>query len=172
MVQIAPRTRIDRDMAEVAEELLLAKEGPKAVARALAQTFPNRRQPSLRWIKARSAALKAEPSEPWSFIDALPEEAAVVLPVLGAVMRRTGRRTRHVTRAEARMLRKVVAAVPDVPPWVAYLLARQFLVATPDEANLLVEYMADAPWRRGVTRYETAAEAVGLIPHEAEGSER
>jgi len=124
--------------------------------------------PSERWVKYLIALKKAKDAEsdPWDFMAADPDDAAAVIDVLAVVGQRTGKR--GFTKAEADAIARVRRAVADVPPWTAYLLARQFLVASTEEADLLVEYLASAPWRRD-GRYETAAEAAGLIPHSMEG---
>jgi hypothetical protein len=153
---------IDPDVRARTTDLLLAGHGPAATLRQLEREFPDR-APSHRWVKSRSARLRAEPSEPWRFMTSLPGEAAAVLPVIDELYTKTAGRATTVTKAEANVLRRVREAIPHIAPWPAYLVARQLLVASPLEEGMLMEYLAVAS-RPPSRRRPTEAEWRGLLP--------
>lgn len=161
MVHRRPATRIDPEVADAAAELTHRGYGPSAIQRDLNARF-GERAPGLRWLKGLRASLRSDPSEPWRFAEAEPEEAAAVMPVLAAVIEETLGRTKLLTRDEAAHVRRIRIAAPDIEPWDAYRVARELLVADGAEADALVCYLAFAPWRDGGERYAKAY-AVGAI---------
>jgi hypothetical protein len=134
--------------------LTLLEFGPAAVKRILDQEF-GAAAPSLRWIKSLRASLRREPSDPWEFQEAEPEEAAAVLPVIGIVIEQTAGKVMSFTKGEAAAIWRIRAAAPDIDLWDAYRLARQFLAA-PGDTDPLLWYLTFAPWRDNGTRITNA----------------
>src|SRR5437868_6675359 len=67
-----------------------------------------------------------DPSGTWSFALADPEDAALILPIAAEVLERTEGRHR-LTNAEAKEITRLRRAIPDLPPFKAYQLARLYL---------------------------------------------
>ena len=105
--------------------------------------------PHLRTIQRHLAKSSHGPSETWAPEDVGQVEPALVLPVLAAVMERSGGRRQHLTRAEADRIATLRAAVPDLPEWSAFLLARLYLArrAQGRPTTDLDALVAFAPWR-------------------------
>ena len=87
--------------------------------------------------------------ERWSVVEASPQEAAAVLPVLASVISESGGRRQWLTRAEAQWISKLRLVAPDLLPFETYRLARLYLLrAERNEAtDDLDTALAYAPWR-------------------------
>lgn len=113
------------------------------------------RAPSRRTIDYIAAeARPRDDSEDWSFAHASADEASLVLPVVAAVVANTAGRVRRVTRQEASWIARIREAVPDVPAWDAYWLARDYITraAQGQGSHDLDLYLGFGAWREG-SRY-------------------
>jgi hypothetical protein len=87
--------------------------------------------------------------ERWSVVEASPQEAAAVLPVLASVISESGGRRQWLTRAEAQWIAKLRVVASDLVPFDTYRLARLYLLRlergeTTDDLDGAVAF---APWR-------------------------
>lgn len=78
-----------------------------------------------RWVKAR----RGESAEAWSSADADPDEVAVVVEVLGAVMEKSGGEIFTVTRDEAVWITRIRQAVPLMPALVVWHFTKDYIAA-------------------------------------------
>lgn len=102
----------------------------------------------------------------WRLAESPGRDAAPVLAVLAAVLERTEGRVRHLSVAESEWIVRLTTAVPDLPPWDAYRLARLYLarLAADEPSDSLDAALAFAPWRDRGQRY-VAAFLHGWIDH-------
>jgi hypothetical protein len=104
-------------------------------------------------------ARPADPSGTWSFARDERGDAQWVLPALAAVIEVTQGRRRELTVQEAEWVARIRRAVPSMPGWDAYQLARLFMAGgdpRPMEAHMAFE-AANAKPRNGYFRYLYAA---------------
>ncbi len=97
--------------------------------------------------------------ERWSLLDATPDEARHVLPVIAAVIETTHGRRTYVTKDEARVIARIYAAAPDVPPAEAFRVTRELLWAAGDPVYeaMQTHWLAFRAWTpEGQERYRTA----------------
>src|SRR5688572_30683712 len=138
-----------KDVIEAITTMTLAKVGPTEIGRRLkADPKFAGRVPQPRTIKRYVALAKgsSDVSEPWRLADADPDEAALVVPVIAAVVEHTAGRVQSVSKAEAAWIVKIVGAAGDIDPWDAYRLAR-LLLSDPDAERDVQQYLSFAPWR-------------------------
>ena len=168
----------------------IAGGGIRAILRKLEQDFPDR-VPTERTVGDIVREVRPpDQSKPWLAEDADPNEAAVILPVVGAVLEHSAGEVRAITNAEAEWiyLIRTIAAVDD-DLWDAYRLARLAVSGFRDD---VICYLALTPWldngerylravERGLVessiylRYETPGEALGIVKprgRPAEGDRR
>jgi len=178
-----------KDVIEAITDLTLRDFGPAEIGRKLKadRRFRGRVLPGPRTIKKYVARAKTggpEASEPWRLADADPDDAALVVPVLSAVVEGTLGHVRAISTAEAALIVRIVRSASDVEAWDAYRLARR-LLSDPSADEDVQAYLSFAPWRDGgerygrayadglirdvIYRYETPKEARG--GHEDEGDE-
>jgi hypothetical protein len=103
-----------------------------------------------------------DPSGPWRMSAASnPSDAALILPVLAAVAEHSAGRTTTVTMREAEWIVRVLTAAPDVPPFDAYQLARQYMRFQDRgvDTEPLDAVLALAPWRDDAERYWRVVDA-------------
>jgi hypothetical protein len=108
----------------------LAREGwsPAKIYRELRDKFGGD-IPTPRTIQRAVHAIQpADKSAPWSLTAANGEEAALVLPVLGAVLRHTDGRIRSISQGQAAWIVSVRRAAPRLDPWQVWLLCRQYML--------------------------------------------
>ena len=89
-----------------------------------------------------------EDTDPWRLEHADGADAALILPVLRAVIARTQGRVLSLTIGEAKWIVRLREAAPDIPPWAAYQLARMYLTnkAAGLDTDALDRIIAAAPW--------------------------
>ncbi len=124
-------------------------------------------------------------TEPWTLAKATPAEAAVVMPVLGALLQANARLAdlddpvlrallvhRRISVGLARWIVKVAAAAPDLPPEWVHAVAREYRARELQEARserrplatdheTLDAFLACRPWasEEAAARYERLLEA-------------
>ena len=155
-------SRTNPRVVETIEALAWDGYGPAAILKEVQEEF-GEGCVSLSLLKAIVKEVPRDPTAPWSLYLAEPEEAALVLPVLQAVITRSA--GEHVlTIGEAGWVARVRRAAPDLPPYAAFELARWYYrrseIGHPvsDDMDALLAY---APWRspEAWKRYQDALEA-------------
>jgi hypothetical protein len=126
-----------------AEALLNSPAGrPTAtqIATHLAEEFPDVPQPGAirEWIE--KGIIKYEPTEPWTFVDSDPDDAALILPALRAWIEWSQGRYGPISKPQAEWIVRIRRAAPDIPPGEAAIRAQ-------GPARDLEAYLAWAPWR-------------------------
>lgn len=132
--------RVDPEIKRlVARFISEGEHSPAAISRAIRRelaAYGDKRPylPTERTIArlTREIERQLEPDDtrPWTLGTAEPEEAAVIMPVLAAVLshRRTGQRS-WISVGLARWIVKVAAAAPTLPPYEQYIVAREYWAA-------------------------------------------
>ena len=94
-------------------------------------------------------------SDPWELAEAEADEAALVLPVLAAIIEKTEERRSHVTQDQAKWIVRIRRAAPDLNAWMVYLIALNYMACAEHGVphNHLDAYLAFAPWRSQVDRW-------------------
>ncbi|MFL5760327.1 MAG: hypothetical protein ACJ8F2_01225 [Xanthobacteraceae bacterium] len=118
--------------------------------------------PSLKTIQRRVKQIPpVNDADPWSFRDADPEEARLVLPVLEYVFARTDGRV-WFSRELASWISRLRTAAPAIPPWIAYVFAGAYQAAAAQQSDAqLLEtraldwLLASRVWERGPLRLIT-----------------
>lgn len=107
--------------------------------------------PPLRTLQRiiRDDIIPQDPSGPWSLADSEGIDAPAILEVLAEVISHTEGRVKSVTRNEAKWIVSISRAVPDLPTWGVFTLARAYLKReeTKESTADLDTYLAFAPWR-------------------------
>jgi hypothetical protein len=105
-----------------------------------------------RWVKRIKPGISVkDPSGPWRFAEADPEEAALLLDVLLAVEERT-KGVLTLTAALAEWVVRLRTASPGMPPWIAFAFAsayRRRSVAQ-EESRDLDLLLAARTWERPI----------------------
>ena len=105
----------------------LADLTPKAIERRLVAEGTDE-VPSLRTIwEVRKEVRSRGPI--WSWREADPSEATLVLPVIAAVMAETEGDVRSVTKQTAEWIIRLRRSVPSLQPWTSYWLAVRYAAA-------------------------------------------
>lgn len=118
-----------------------------------------------RLVKELAAQASPDESEPWSLATAEPDEAAVIMPVLGAILRHRTIGRPWITRGLAKWIVKVAAAAPTLPHYEQYIVAREYRAAELSAARSIAR-----PW---VTDPKTLDAFLACRPWEsAEAAER
>lgn len=163
------KPRIDGDVQAAIDDLILKDWGATQIYNHLdrQEKFAGR-VPTPRTIQRRVSELASRDSSgPWSLADAKDNEAALVLPVLAALIDGTEAQRVYVTQAEAERIVRIRRAVPDLLPTLdlmllarVYMLREQQGMSTTD----LDSFLAFAPWRSedARERYHQALKS-GLI---------
>lgn len=139
----------NRKAAEIIQAL---RQNPKYAERP---DFPSERkvQRIVREFRPR------DPSGPWRFNDSDTERSSTrfLLSVAAAVVEHTDARIRGITNAEAAWLEDIYAAAPEIHPWIAFEMAREYMrrEAQGKTTEDLDDLLAFAPWR---ATEETAVE--------------
>jgi hypothetical protein len=146
---------IDKDIREAIQDLALRGYSTAEIHRRIVEQFPTM-PPSDRTVaKYARQVTPHDRSGEWRLANATGEEAAFVLPVLARVLEKTQGRTRHLSVAEAEWIVRLSSAAPDLPPWVAFWLARAYLHAAEvaGDTDLLDRWVAFTPWRNKGERW-------------------
>lgn len=143
-------------LAEIESLATIAGASGSAIHRTLAadERFADRELPSERTVQDIVRELDyRDDSEPWSLTSAaMPDEGALVMPVLGELIRREEVEQTHITRAEADWIVRIRRAAPDMPLFATYRFARFYLaLEDSDRADGLAvgdldAVMALRPW--------------------------
>jgi hypothetical protein len=151
-------SRIDGDIADQIMRLARDNWTPAQIYRELERLqreegrFKGRALPVLRTVERYVAKiLPPEAGARWSMADADPEDAALVLPVLGEAILQSKGHWRRFGVELARWIIKVRRAAPDIPPlWALYVAEAYRANEQLDEAlESLDQMLALAPWRPG-----------------------
>jgi hypothetical protein len=94
-------------------------------------------------------------TDPWALADAEADEAALILPVLAAIIEKTEERRSYLTQAQARWIVRIRRAAPDLNAWMVYLIALNYMALAEHGLphNRLDAYLAFAPWRSQENRW-------------------
>lgn len=143
------RRRIGRDIQQYIEGGTLTGWTPPEIREAL-RGIPqfNGRVPTLRTVqRIAKEFVPSDESGPWTFNEADPDDAALVLPVLAEVIERTKGHRTEMTRAVAEKVARIRRVAPDLHLWVAYSLAVAYLAKEGTKTDDLDAFLAFAPWR-------------------------
>lgn len=107
--------------------------------------------PSDRTIRSIVAQLTPEDdSSRWRLDAETANEAPFLLGVLRVISRISHGRRQHLTQNEARSLKAISRAVPDVPPALAFVVARAYIARSDEESTSDLDLMlALRPWVPG-----------------------
>lgn len=84
---------------------------------------------SLRTVQAIVAVNRPKDDTlPWSLADSSPAEAALVMPVLTALIKQSGGKKKELTHLEAEWVARVRSVASWLEPWEAYQFAREYIV--------------------------------------------
>lgn len=155
----------------IAAIALYAREGMRApeIRDELARdTLFSKRMPQLRTIQRTASDFKlTDDHELWRFSDQRfsPNEARCAAACLAAVVRATGGRRNFLTLAEAQLVARIMAAVPEIEEYEAFVLAGEYAVREAEGRDTagLDQYIAFrsyyADWETGWrTQYQYALE--------------
>lgn len=97
----------------------------------------------------------SDDTDPWALADAEADEAALILPVLAAIIEKTEERRSHVTQAQAQWIVRIRRAAPDLNAWMVYHIAMNYMAFAEYGLphNHLDAYLGFAPWRSQVNRW-------------------
>jgi hypothetical protein len=127
---------------------------PPAIANELRDRLPEEEShPDERTIRSWVRRWGSDQSGPWLIGD--PEaDPSVLVPLLADLIEQTEGNVTALTTDEARMLTRLLSALPDMPPFAAYDWTVAYLAARDHEPlDGLMHYLAFAPWRDNGSRY-------------------
>jgi hypothetical protein len=148
----------DKDIVDMIESLALGGYNIAETTRRVEAKFPETCPSDRTVAKYHRRVTPRDDSGAWSFAEASAEEAGAVLPVLAEMLERAGAGARvpanRVTVLEAAWITRLTQALPDIPPWEAYGLARRYIALTAAGAKLddLDRVVAMTAWRDGGMR--------------------
>ena len=108
------------------------------------------RVPSKRTVeRAVSDIRTADKSDPWKITDNDPEDARLLLDLLGTVSFRRYYRERQITKNEANWVITIIKLAPDLTAMRTYVLSNLYRIRTDKEASTeeLDAYLAISPWQ-------------------------
>jgi hypothetical protein len=149
---MAQGSRTDRDVREAIERLALDGYRPAEILRRLPDLVGEANVPSSRVVQGIARRVTPrDTSEDWGVASDPREDAGVLLPFLAELLPATDGHIRTLTQKEAEMIARLLRAVPDLPAFTAYHLARDYMARTEHgQASAdLDAYLAFAPWRPG-----------------------
>lgn len=123
------RRSLDPDVQQALERLLAAGFSPaRAVQRLDQEAQLTGRVPSLRTVQRVASELRPpDTSDTWRLVEADPDEARLVLPVLGALIE-AGSMT-SITQETARWIARIQRAAPGLAPLDVARFALRYLSA-------------------------------------------
>jgi hypothetical protein len=193
---------VDPEVRQIVARLVASGErSPAAIYRALLREIdreyegktglqrpwlPTERTIS-RLVKELAAQSSPNQSEAWSLAAAAPDEIAVIMPVLGAILVNSAQMLSHfpndplavaairrhrLTKGLATWIVKVATAAPSLPPYEQYIVAREYRAwelqaaqptlrhLPPTELEALDAFLACRPWEseEAAQRYELLLE--------------
>lgn len=123
--------RTDPDVLAFVRELASKGYAPRRIFDRLGQTDRfSGRTPSLRTLYALIGEMTPTPGPGWRMAAADPDDAALILPVLGAVTRNSDGRIGHFTDATAGWIARIRRVAPMLEPIAAYRWAVRYQTAT------------------------------------------
>lgn len=122
------RRQADPDVLAEIRTLLIDGYAPRRVFELVGQRHEDR-APSLRTIYSIAAELRPQSGPGWSLATADPGEAALVLPVLAAVVRRSDGRLGHFTEETAAWIARIRRVAPRLPLYESYRWAVRYQTA-------------------------------------------
>ena len=158
--------RIDPDVRTEIEEQAIKGTGPAAIERNL--------KGKPKWVKLGIPHIKTiqaiarentpkDPSSPWKLADADGQDAALVLPVLAALIEESEGRLNTISNERAEWIIRLSRVAGDLPPWTIYRMAHAYMlrVERQDATDILDGFLAFAPWRDAAAkeRYDKAVKA-------------
>lgn len=125
---MSPR-RIDPDVMRAIEDDLLLGYSPSRVLDRLAARVGNR-VPSLRTIESIAAEIRGRRgTATWSLASASPSDAALVLPVLAELARRSDGRLATLATETAGWVVRIRTVAPALDPYAAFRWAARYQLA-------------------------------------------
>lgn len=143
----------DDVLDEIYERAIVRGQRPTFIHRALVDRLSAEGRmsdvPGLRTVQDIVKGFEdRDVGNPWSIADAPASEIRPVLGAMAALIRGSLGRVTSLTNAEARWVVKLTTAYPDIPPVIAYSLARLYLMRL--EAGSPVTdldcFLAYEPW--------------------------
>ena len=159
-MQRGKRSSIDPDVRHAIEDDLLAGFSPK---RTLDRLSGDKRYagrlPSARTVGYIAAQLRPPTDEhTWRLTSAAPEEAALVLPVLAELQRRSEARVFSLTNSTARWVAHIRQIAPSLEPFEAFRFAVRYQRAIHDNldtADLDAELARDTTFGHSYIHWPT-----------------
>jgi hypothetical protein len=154
--------RLAPELIAAIQEQTAKGAGPAAALAWIEKTYPARLDlPDLRTVQRYVRQFRyGDAGDPWTLPSTECDGSAVVLAVLGEVIRRTEGRVTQITKGLASWIRSVQGAAPDLDLWSTYLMARLYLNRAEQgvPATDLDHYLALSPWRsqNDLSAYERA----------------
>jgi hypothetical protein len=144
------RSKIPGDVEDLIIELALKGWSAGQIHEAL-ERDPNTagRAPSRRTIERKVKEHRSDDSSgTWSLVTTTPDDAALILPVLAAIIRGTKGKVTTLTNAEAKEIVTILTACPSIDPLRAFLYARLYLARAKNNASTvdIDAYLAFMPW--------------------------
>ena len=144
------RRHVDLEVEAKIERLALQGWSPTQIHEYLGrdQQFQGR-VPVLRTVQRKVADIRSrDKSRPWTLEDAIPDEAAAVLPVLAAVIHGTKGLVKSLSTAQVSYIMKIQAACPEIPPYQLFLFASLYVnrTAAQEPVDDLDAFLAYQPW--------------------------
>lgn len=166
--------RIHPDVQAEIENLALKGFGASQINVKLHEHFGAKEPSKLPHLKTIqrviSDTVPRDSTAPWRLADAVAEDAALVLPVLAAVIEESEGRVANLTIGQARWIAKLRHVAPDLALWTVYVLANTYMRC--EEWNMptadLDAYLALTPWRDDACRQRYAA-VLPKIPADQRG---
>lgn len=147
------RRPIDLDIQLEIRRLTLEGKTPREITAALEldQRFADRAPVKKTVERYVQKSTIVDASAPWSWTEAPRDQAALILPVLGAVLERTRGRVGSFTKEQAIWVERVRGATLDLGPWYVWRVAQAYQLAVQRggdaDRESLDALLAFAPWR-------------------------
>ena len=146
---MTPKRRRQRNTPPAIELEIQRMASRGYTAPEIHKELPESERPTIRTVyRIISDKFPPDPSGSWRPLQS-PVAPNLVLPVLADVVEVSRGRRVHLTNAEALRVEAVREAVPDLPPWEAYILAQAYVAAEYQKTDTepLDTLLAFAPWR-------------------------
>lgn len=150
------RSYIDADVEDAINTQFDLGRSPSQAQKVLSadERFASR-LPNIRTFQRLATEHEGPEGEPWAILDGDPADGPAILAALKEVMLYSNGERAHLSKAEAARIGRISRLAPDIPPLAHFLLAKH-----PTERNLQV-FLALAPWRSDIARYEYLGRWVG-----------
>lgn len=153
-----PSQYVEGALREYIEVLAIRHWKAPAIYKTLVKALGKKQVPELRTIQRWVDKLALQdPTAPWQLAEANGEDAALVLPVLAALIEASEGRLKVISNAKAEWIVRLRLVADDLPPWAIYELAHTYMLRRErhDTTDDLDAFLAFAPWRtpEGAERY-------------------